>query len=1156
MSILDSLGLNDTQMKAATTPGHVVVTAGAGSGKTRTLVGRYLWRLEAGAPLRAVVAITFTEKAAREMRTRIRQTITDWLETSEVSADRSGRATSEVLPRSFWEAAFADLDAARIGTIHSLCAQILRDHPVEAAQLGVSPSFGVLEEGRAAVFRARAVEDALAWAAENETTSYLFRSLKEFGLRTAVSTLMEQRLDADPAFERLSDDPLQGWTHTLLGWLDGHLNAAEWRAILDDLRGLQADDLADKMEIARQDVLAHAEAADAARRRGDVGAALAALAALRDSTTLNGRKGSWPGDTLEAAKESMRALRTYFDERLAPLADPKKPSSWQLDEQVAGLIWSLHAVYGRAVEFYTRAKQTENALDFDDLEAKALALLQAPGVRAVWQENVQAVLVDEFQDTNERQREIVYALSGFDESAVQRVGESANQRLGALFVVGDSKQSIYRFRGADVTVFRRVQDDVARAGGEVIALDLTFRAHHALVEGTNRLLAPVLGTEERPGRPYEVPFAPLQAHRREPRSGIAAPWIEFHLGLGQVADEGRRAAADGLATRLLDLRVHESVEWKDVALLFRASTAFPVYEDALERAGIPFVTVAGRGFYDRPEIRDLLNALVAVVDPTDDLALVGFLRSPAVGLSDAALYSLRFPPPAAIPRADHKPCAVWPALNHPALPDVVPPEELSRALYGRDLATELHDLAGRVSVAALLKRLLDQTHYSAALQTAPGGPRAQRNVDKLLADAHASDLVSVTEFVEYVRALRDVGARESEAPTEAGSAVQLMTVHKAKGLEFPIVVIADAAHAGHARSADVLLDDVLGVMVNLREKDRQGNDLRPLVHRLAALRDAEQDEAENRRLLYVAATRAQDKLLVSGHTKILKGGGLSLSGWLELLGRVAGLNDITVAGMPYAAQALPSSGDVGCVLYPWREETAAQGPAPRVREAVGGYRAPVADDLVAPLVAPAPGDDPKLSVREADPPPRVWRVVPVSQRPEGPAWVVGSLVHVALRHWYFPDRPGWEEFLRPFALEAGLTDPQEIHRTIAEARRILTRFQNHALYTELDRVERRHELPYTLEVDGAPKSGVVDLLARLDDGWTVVEFKTDELRAGADLAAHMREKKYDEQVHGYVAAVTRLMGARPRAMLVFLNVGRRVEVVRLTPGDNVVKFSR
>ncbi len=1133
MSILDSLQLNGPQLEAATTPGDVIVTAGAGSGKTRTLVGRYLYHLEDGAPLRAIVAITFTEKAAREMRTRIRQAITDWL-------------AQDPPQRAFWEAAFADLDAARIGTIHSLCAQILRDHPVEAARLDVSPGFGVLEEGRAAVFRARAVEEALAWAAEDESASYLFRPFKEFGLRTAVSTLMDERLDADVAFERLDADPLPGWTDVLLGWLDGHLNAAAWRGILNDLRGLRADDPADKMEVARQEVLAHAEAAEAAWQQGDVGGALTAVAAVRASTSLYGRKGNWPGDTLAVAKEGMRALRAYFDEGLAPLADPKKLSSWQLDEQVASLIWSLHAAYRRAVELYIRAKRAENGLDFDDLEAKALALLRDPGVRAVWQENVQAVLVDEFQDTNERQREIVYALSGF----------GAAGRSGSLFVVGDAKQSIYRFRGADVTVFRRVQDDVARAGGQVISLDLTFRAHHGLVTETNRILAPVLGTEERPGRPFEVPFAPLQAYRRDPRPGITAPWIEFHLGVGQVADEGRRAAADGLAARLLDLRAREGVEWQDVALLFRASTGFPVYEDGLERAGIPFVTVAGRGFYDRPEVRDLLNGLVAIADPTDDLALVGFLRSPAVGLSDAALYLLRFPPPGTVVGESQKPRAIWSVLNHTALPEILPSDEMARALRGRELVNELHGLAGRVSVAALLKRLLDLTHYRAALSTIQSGPRAQRNVDKLLSDAHASDLVSVPEFVEYVRALRDVGARESEAPTEAGSAVQLMTVHKAKGLEFPVVVIADAAHAGYGRSADVLLDDLLGVTVDLREKDRQGANVHPLVYRLAVLRDTERDAAEGHRLLYVAATRAREKLLVSGHTKILKGGGLSLSGWLKLLGQAVGLDDVTLAGTPCAAQTIPLRGDGAGVLYPWREESATPSSAPQAQEADGGYRASVREDLVAPLVAPASGDDAKLSVREAKPPRRVWRVVPVTRRPEGPAWVVGSLVHVALRHWYFPNRPGWELFLRPFALEAGLTDAQEIHRTIAQARRILSRFLEHPFHGDLDRAERYHELPYTIEMNGAPQSGILDLLARLGSGWAVVEFKTDELRAGADLAAHIGGETYDEQVRGYAAAVTHLLGARPRILIVFLNVGRRVEVVEFDTGLDCGKIQR
>jgi len=1120
MTILDLLQLNEPQARAAAAgTRHLVVTAGAGSGKTRTLVGRYLSLLEAGVPLRGIVAITFTVKAAREMRARIRQTITDWL-------------AQDIPRRAFWEAAFADLDAAHIGTIHSLCAQILREHPVEAARRGSMPGFGVLEEGRAAVLRARAVEEAMAWAASDAAASHLFGALGEFGLRAIISTLLEKRLDADAAFEQLSDNPLQGWASALQSWLSGYLDNPEWRALLDDLSGLRANDPTDKMEMARQAVLAHAEAVETARQRSDFDATLAELAALRASTALTGRKGNWPGDTLGAAKETMCALRAYFDERLKPLADPKKPASWALDEQAAEMVWPLHATYRRASEAYAQARQAENSLDFDDLEAGALALLEDPAVRAAWQTNARAALVDEFQDTNERQRRIVYALTGFsDPQPVTR---------NSLFIVGDDKQSIYRFRGADVTVFRRVQDDVLRAGGQVISLDLTFRAHRDLVETINRLLAPILGEVARPDRPYAVPFVPLTAHRSDPRAGIVAPFVEFLLGLGSTAGEGRQAAADGLATRLLELHTQENVEWKDVALLFRASSAFPVYEDAFERAGVPFVTVAGRGFYDRPEVRGLLNALVAVADPTDDLALVGLLRSPAVGLTDVALYLLRFPPTSAVPREGHKPCSIWSTLNHPALADIVPPDDLPRAARGRDLVADLHAQVGRAPVAALLKRLFDQTHYRVALQTAEGGARAQRNVDKLLADAHTSGLVSVREFVEYVQALRDVGARESEAPTEAGSAVQLMTVHKAKGLEFPVIVIADAAHAGHRGTARILLDAQLGVTLGLRDDDGR----RPAAFQLAALRDAERDEAEDRRLLYVAATRAREKLLVSGHTKLLKSGRPSTSGWLKLLGQVVGLGDLTVAGTPAGARELVLAQDVGGKLYPWRKArpAIAQETHPTCRHAARDTR--VSQDLVPPLVTPSSSAvDPKLSAREARPPRRIWRVVPRAKRPQAPAWVVGTLTHAALCHWRFADDEGLTSFLRPFALEAGVVDEEQIHASIQETARMLRRFQAHPLWAELDAAQRWHEVPFSIVEDGRPENGIIDLLYCIGKDWKIVEFKTDELRSAAELDSHIQQKAYNDQVRRYVSATHTQLGVEIEAVLVFLNVGGDIAVV-------------
>jgi ATP-dependent exoDNAse (exonuclease V) beta subunit len=610
------------------------------------------------------------------------------------------------------------------------------------------------------------------------------------------------------------------------------------------------------------------------------------------------------------------------------------------------------------------------------------------------------------------------------------------------------------------------------------------------------------------------------------------------LGLGESASAGRQAAADGLAKRLGELRDEEVVEWKDVALLFRASTAFSVYEDALERVGIPFVTVAGRGFYDRYEVRDLLNALVAVADPTDDLALVGLLRSPLVGMTDAALYSLRFPPASVVPRDGNKPCAIWSILRHPALPDIVPLDDLARAVQGRELVDRLHEMAGRVPVAALLKQLLDRTYYRAALRATGEELRAQRNVDKLLADAHTSGLASVREFAEYVQTLRTAGARESEAPTEAGSAVQLMTIHKAKGLEFPVVVIADAAHSGRIGRAPIRLDAELGVTVDLRNR-RDDEDCRPVAHRLATLRNTSRDEAEDRRLLYVAATRAREKLLVSAHTNVLRDGKLGARGWLKLLGQVAGLDDVVLGGTPDGMHQLALGDDIACRLYPWHEATRAA--SRDVQRAVHGAGR-VSRDLVGPIdVRPSVIMDPKLGERDAQPPRRVWRVVPVTKRAHAPAWVVGKLTHAALRQWQFDGR--LFALLRPLALQMGVVDEEEIRSAVQETGRMLRRFQAHPLWAELDAAERWHEVPFSVVEDGQTVNGIIDLLYRVHGDWRIAEFKTDQLRRKADLRARIESKGYDDQVKRYVRAAHQQLGAVIEAVIVFLNVGGGVSVV-------------
>ena len=759
------------------------------------------------------------------MRNRVRDEVRRYLETDDLPDAERDR----------WQEVYSGLDAARISTIHGLCAEILRSHPAEAA---VDPRFDVLDEGQGNLLRRQAVDETLAWAAEDPELVPLFELLGERGFRDTLDTLLRRRLEAVETFAALPQDVLAQWRAALAirqtESLAELMASADWQAATVTVRGEAATKVDDLLELQRQAASAVLRDAEAA---GTCDGRLAVLEGLGEINLRGGSAKAWPGgkEQLDAVKAALRTLRESW--RNSPILHLALTA---LDENLAAAMPGLRACFQFAHARYTAFKRERDALDFDDLEAGALALLETnAAVRARWQAETAALLVDEFQDTNDRQRRLVRCLNG---------------AAGKLFLVGDAKQSIYGFRGADVTVFRAEREAIARAGGAVVALDTSYRAHRELIAGLNDLLRPVLGETDDPARPWVEPFAPLRHYREDAGPGFTAPHIELHLALGSKSEDGLERAADALVARLAELvegSGHVQIEangqlrplsYGDVAILCRASTSFAAYENALERGGIPFLTVAGRGFYGRPEIRDLLNALAALADPTDDLALAGLLRSPAFGVSDAGLYRLC----EARDRADG-PTSLWQTLR--ASGAELAGEDGGRAARAATLITDIHAQAGRAPVADLLKAFLDATGYRAAL-IAAGQARAARNVAKLLADAHASGLVSVGAFLAYVAELRDSGTREGEARATTEGAVQIMSVHAAKGLEFPVVVIGDATYDPPGRSG-VLFDPTLGVLLARKDDDKQ----LPAIYRLGKLTADDQEAAESDRLLYVAATR-------------------------------------------------------------------------------------------------------------------------------------------------------------------------------------------------------------------------------------------------------------------------------------------------------------
>ena len=1095
-SILESFSLSTPQQTAVLARGgDVAVTAGAGTGKTRTLVARYLALLNDGISLRQIVAVTFTRKAAREMRNRVRLEIGKYLIT-DLSPDESQR----------WQTLYNELDAARIGTIHNLCGEILRAHPAEA---GIDPRFAVLDETQAALLGQETVEAALIWAVDQPAMSPLLGLLRERPLQELIATLLPKQQAMQTVIETLPAETIYAtWQNQIetqqadaIARLLAHTAFTNAVTVLYRNEAISPED---KQEIQRLMALTALDfdedlpLADKLRN----------LLALGEIQLTGGSQKNWPDgkEQIAAVKEALKTLRTMYQEQ--PALQQRLNAQ---DKAIASAMPSIYALCQYAQRTYQAKKGERDALDFDDLETLSSRLLATqPAIRSYWQGQIQALLVDEFQDTNEQQRQFIRQLC---------------PQPGKLFIVGDAKQSIYRFRGADVTVFATEKERIAADGGHLIDLSTSYRAHETLLTDMNNLLKPILGEAGPQLPPWATPFAPLSPGGKPVAHNMVPPFVEIHLGAGNKP-EALPVAASALALRLAHLHQTHGLDYGEVAILCRASSAFQYYENALDAAGIPYLTVAGKGFYDRPEIRDLLNGLQAIADPHDDLALVGLLRSPACGLSDVSLYHL------ATQRPDGD--SLWAALQDGLT--VADAGEAGKLETAVSLIADLNQQAGRIPAADIFKQFLDRTHYRAILRRIDQ-PRALRNVAKLLTDIHSSELISITEFLEYAHLLRDSGSREGEARATAGGAVQIMSIHAAKGLEFPVVVLGDAG-SGSNRVSGLQIDPQLGLLLPTKNED----DVQSASYQLGADLAKQQEEAEKARLLYVALTRAEQVLLISGTVTLTKTGQLSCKSWLGQLAAITRLTDVDLSGYneegdgQHIFDATLAETAVRTVVYEPNIVPLLALPDDVVSDLsmVEGERPLLQESLLIEGSGEATGD----GATE-----RVWQVVPTAKRPEAPAWVIGSLVHEALALWRFPGL-GFDAWITARAREYGLTDASQLGHAHTETSRLLRRFEQHDLYQEIANAERRlHEVPYSYYRDDVIETGYIDLLYERDGLWTLVDFKTDRARHEADLQKLLDEKDYREQVTRYGTAVEHFLRITPRMILCFLNVANQLQLI-------------
>ncbi len=1055
----------------------LAVSAGAGSGKTRVLVERYVQLLR-DCSIPQIAAITFTEAAAAEMRDRVRR---------------------EVMSDPALEQHRALLDEAAIGTVHSLGLRLLREHPVEA---GLDPASAVLAADEAELLRRAACIEAIDAAAEaggDRTRALLGIGVYHAGLQ--LPRMVAQRDAVVAAFAAMGADSA-GWPAHVRAVLEARYGPRQgelrrqageiaWR-IRRDARGVN-----ESLSAVVQEVLPPLTEAREADSWEDFANALGEAAS---HVRLNVGRRSPPDSDV---KDAMRALRDDV------AAEARRLPGWnEHDGPAIEVLAGLRALFEDAVRRYEAAKQAQNALDFLDLELGAVALLRdhaavAAGVRGRFRH----LMVDESQDINPVQAELIELIAG---------GGGDGPRP-ALFLVGDARQSIYRFRGADMRRFTALQDLVASRGGPLLPLSRSFRSHDDLVSRINELFGEVFaGTE--------LDLAALPPMTGRP---AAAPSGGPHLTLTQIgntAPDGarsseynrRRVEADAVAGEIRGLLDEGRLVWDrrddrmrpaqpgDIAILLRRFANVHVFQQALDTHGVAAATPSGTGFFTRQEVLDCINLLRWLAEPQDELALSGVLRSPFFALADDTLLALR----------GERGRPLRAALADP--PPEVAGGDRARCAHAAETLAALRRAAASLPADALLELALERSAFEASWAPLAGGEQARANIRKLLRIVRTLAGHPLSEVVSYLEQRRDdLDPREGPATLDRPDAVQLMTVHGAKGLEFPIVFVPEA-HLASIRSWDaVRWNREDGVSVTLRPDEEDERRPRPGFYEHLARRDEEEDAEEHRRLFYVAATRAGDYLHISGDES-RRGGG----GWLHAL------RDAHEGGALRAIELREP-------LPPDTSALARRQPLPVLRPPAASEERDYVPPLLArPPVIPLRASTPVTALR----PPQADRQQ--YRRGDGLAALRGLIVHRALE--VSGGAPGSldDAALADLAREQSerALDDATAARLAAEVREMLDLYTNSPVAVALATpgVERWFELPFAWDWDGVPVHGSIDLVYRDADGWHVIDFKSDRLdgTSAREAASH-----YAVQIGLYQRALEAAVGAPASVALLFLRSG-------------------
>lgn len=1006
--------------------GDTCIVAVPGSGKTTVLV-EYYRRLvvEKGVTPQRILAITFTEKAARHMKDKL--------------AD-SFREAPELRRQ---------LEQANVSTIHGYCTRLLREDAIAA---GLDPEFQVLDARRATILQKRAAGETLdrMFTEKPDAMRRLIRGLASPDLAEDLPGIYDAMRAADVAPAGLrgfrgNADPLAEVRRAVSEI--GEENTFGWKPA-------QIDRLHDAVNSAHR------------------------IAELPDSPVTDEHFrviDEFPTNLkgIKQASASYTRLKHLKDALLPELRRVLIAAYYSLErETLIGVIECFDRLY-------SECKRQIGVLDFADLQTFAVRLLERDAdVRRRVQDQFHYVLMDEFQDTNRLEAKLMRLV----------------RTPGRFYAVGDINQSIYGFRHAEPGVFREYRDQVKARGGRLVELEENWRSRPPILSAAESIAHAAPGIEPHP----------LIAKREFPEKLEAS--IEVLAAIADTQEAALDLEARWVARRIRDferslLLAGGPAQFGDIAVLLRNSEVAPAFTRAFDQADVPYLLNQGKGFFETREVVDLSSLLRAVDNPRDEIALAAVLRSPLAGVSDEALLRLKASGNlgSALRRLEHA------AAGFDA-------EDLVRLRRFRDRMSRWRETRDVAGFDRLLMRAMDETGYNAA-----PGTRAAANIEKFMALAReASSRLTLREFVDEIGLMRDADAREPDVPPEdAVNAVRIMTVHAAKGLEFPVVFLA-ALHKGVAPGCGALaFSPNLGLGANWMYPASNDTKRDWFLKEIAdEVKTRETDESS--RLFYVAMTRAEEHLVFSYSS---------------------------FGAQKEWAKALEEALDLDL-----------RTPQQRVAqmEAPDGERFAVR--IFATDQAPEPSEP-----RAAQP---AAALAPLLDRPavDGQHDFAASVTSVALfadcpRRYYLERYLGWpgnaprklrtvdeddaEEEIgaSQFGLDVhALLAGQTVSRATAEARKLVEAFHASDLGRRAARAARvEREFDFLMAVEDVVLRGQIDLWFEEGGELVLIDYKTDDLKA---REAAVRAQFYAPQLRLYALALERIVGREPaQAYVYFLRPG-------------------